>query len=496
MKRILVCAVILLAVSSCAFSADNSDYVVLENIEGEGSTRDEAIKSAWRAGIREAVGSFIDSKTELNNDQLTERIIAYNRGLVEKYEVTAVDDSRAAEGIYRLKMKLWILRDVLRDGAKHVTAGTAEISFSPEDVKRRKEELNAKALESRDSVAETAKAKAKTGANLLSAMLARYKPEDFLTCYIPGKPEPVKGKPDMYVLNVEVNFNAKLYKESFVPDLEQVLDQIAAAKRSNLLTKQKTALRTLSANKALPDRKASVVFEADHLGKEYTLAVYDRPERFGAKLYAFRKEDTDGINKVLAEYAAQTLRVQGVVLELQDEERETLETINTRFGVKYLLSEKSTGAKVWAVHNTIMDLTSGYHVSSTRAVFSESQKLVVPVELEMPEEVLPYIKFFKVSLLIDKPAELQRGWLGISCSSNNDSWGAYVNDVANDSAAYKAGIREGNYISSINGKRVQNGNEVVNIISQYYAGETVVIGLYGAGKHDNVRLSVVLGENP
>lgn len=494
MKRILLCAVILLAVSSCAFSADDSKYVVLENIEGEGSNREEAVESAWLAGIREAVGSFIDSKTELNNDQLTERIIAYNRGLVERYEVTAVDDSRAFEGIYKLKMKLWILRDVLRDGAKHVTAGTAEISFSPEDVKRRKEELNAKALEAKNAAEETSKAKAKTGADLLSAMLSRYKPENFLTCYIPGKPEPVKGKTDMYTLNVEVNFNTKLYTESFVPDLEQVLDQIAAAKRNTMIIKQKTAFRNISANKPLTDRKASVVFEADHLGKEYTLAVYDSPKRFGARLYAFRKEDADGINKVLADYFSQTLRVQGIVLELQDEDRETLETITKNFGVKYLLSEKSTGEKIWAVHNTIMHMTSGYHVLNKIAVFSEAQKLVVPVELEMPEEVLPYIKFFKVSLLIDKPVERKRGSLGVRVSSNDDGRGAYVENVEGN--AFQAGIRVGNYISSVNGTRVQNGGAVERIISQCYAGDTVEIGLYGNGRINNVKLSVTLGEQP
>ena len=109
--------------SLCAHAADNSRYVVLENIEGEGRNREEAIQSAWLTGIREAVGSFIDSRTELNNDQLTERIIAYNRGLVERYEVTGVDDSKSEHGIYKLTMKLWLLRDVLRDGQSMLRQG-------------------------------------------------------------------------------------------------------------------------------------------------------------------------------------------------------------------------------------------------------------------------------------------------------------------------------------------------------------------------------------
>ena len=47
-------------------------YIVLENIDGEGRTRDEAIQAAWLEGIHQAVGSYIDSKTELNNDQWSE----------------------------------------------------------------------------------------------------------------------------------------------------------------------------------------------------------------------------------------------------------------------------------------------------------------------------------------------------------------------------------------------------------------------------------------
>ena len=68
-----------------AFSADDK-YVILD-VEGEGANRNEAIEAAWLEGIRQAAGSFIDSKTELNDDKLTERIISYSRGLVEKYEI-------------------------------------------------------------------------------------------------------------------------------------------------------------------------------------------------------------------------------------------------------------------------------------------------------------------------------------------------------------------------------------------------------------------------
>ena len=468
MKRIFSCAVIMLALCSCAFAADK--YIVLENIDGEGRTRDEAIQAAWLEGIRQAVGSYIDSKTELNNDQLTERIIAYNRGLVERYEITGVDDSRAGEGVYRLTMKLWILQDVLRDGAKHVTSGSAEISFSPEDVKRRREELDAKALEARNAQQETSRAKSTTGAELLSAMLNRYKPEDFLTCYIPGKPEPVKDKPDTFRLNVEVNINEKLYKESFVPDFEQVMNQIAAVKKNTMLVKQKTELRNLASKKDIPNATDSVIFRTDGLGGEYTLAVYDKPERFGVRLYGFRNDDKEKIHGELSAFITRTLRVQGLVVELQDEDKETIETIEQKFSVKFLMSEASGR---FSVHPTIINTTAK----------TENSRLVVPVMLDLPEEVLPYVKFFRVSLLIGEVP----GWLGVNFiyGSNREALVAFV---YSGSPAEKGGLKQGDVVAAINGEKVKTSLDAEKIISKHKAGDVISITLKDGGKR-----SVTLG---
>lgn len=253
----MICTLLLCLIAFPAI-ATGENYVVVE-VEGIGTDRASAMDSAWLEGIRKAAGSFIDAKIELNNDQLTERIISYSRGLVEKYEVLSVDDSQAGEGIYKMKLRKWIVRDILRDGAKHATAGSAEVSFLASDLKRKqKEELDAKALEARNAQAEIAKRKAQTAPELLSAMLERYKPEDFLSCYIPGKPEAVKDKQDTFRITVEISFNEKLYHEAFVPDLLQVLDQIAKGKKNVTLMKQRENLRNLAGKKALPLADTSI----------------------------------------------------------------------------------------------------------------------------------------------------------------------------------------------------------------------------------------------
>ncbi len=247
--------------------------------------------SAWLEGIRQAAGSFIDSKTELNNEQNTERIISYSRGLVEKYEILSVDDSRANEGLYKMKLRMWIVRDILKDGAKHATANTDEVSFSASDLKKpQKDDLDANALETRNAAAETAQRKAQTAPELLEAMLGRYKPEDFLSFYISGKPEAVKDKQDTFGINVEISFNEKLYYEAFVPDLKQVLDQIAKSKKDVTLTKQREQLRNLKNKQKLPLADTSVICREAGLDNEYKLAIYDRPNRFGCRLYSFSEE--------------------------------------------------------------------------------------------------------------------------------------------------------------------------------------------------------------
>ena len=482
MKKFL-CLAVMLAFIMCLCSSLSADeeYIVLENVEGEGRDRNSAIEAAWLSGIRQAVGSFIDSKTELNNDQLTERIIAYSRGLIAKYEVTSVDDTRAAQGIYKVKTKLWIIRDLLRDGAKHASANSASISISAEDlIRKQKEELDAKNLESRNVAEETAKMKAQTGADLLSAMLSRYKPENFLTCYIPGKPEPIKDKPDFFKLNVEINFNDKLYRDSFIPDLIQVLDQIASVNKNTMMTKYKNEFRNLSAKKSLTAATDSLIFKADGLGKNgYTLAVCNKPERFGVRLYGFKSEDANNISNVLSEFTRRAGRVQGIVLELLDEDRETIETIEQRINMKYLLTNNKN---LWAVHPTIM--------KNTRAnYYEETKQIIHPVELEMPQEVLPYVKNIKVSLLFGEPPAPKKAWLGINFYPNTTRV-ARIQSFPDNSPAKAAGLKVMADISSVDGQKVSNPAEVQRIIDTKQPGDQVTI------ETDYGYATVTLGEEP
>ncbi len=62
----VISALLLCLIVFPAFATDDS-YVIVE-AECIGTDRASAMDSAWLEGIRKAAGSFIDAKTELNND--------------------------------------------------------------------------------------------------------------------------------------------------------------------------------------------------------------------------------------------------------------------------------------------------------------------------------------------------------------------------------------------------------------------------------------------
>ncbi|MBR0186282.1 MAG: PDZ domain-containing protein [Synergistaceae bacterium] len=484
MRKILLSALVLclIAVASSAFAANDDEYVILD-VEAEGKNRSEAIEAAWVEGIRQAVGSFVDAKTELNDDQLTERIIEYNRAIVDKYEITGVDDSKADDGIYKLKMRVWIVREILRDGANHATGGEAVISLTPSDFKKKREESGHKELEAKNAAAVTQQAKAKSAAKILEAMLDRYKPEDFLTCYIPGKPEPVKDKQDFFTLNVEINFNEKLYKEAFVPDLIQVLDQIASVKKNTLLSKYKKELRDLAAKKELTKNVKDTVFFNAFISKVYVLSVYNKPERFGARLYGFKDSDLRGVMNALGFFITRTQRFKGIVVDFIDEDKEVMETIEKKFELLYLMTKYLDTV---SIHPSILRVSGNTSIEST--------KVVIPVELEMPEEILPYVKNIKASLLLE-PEPIRNslgGWLGIQVSQGMS--GVVVDEFFSGSPAMNSPMITKDIITAINGQSIKTVKDFNTCMSKTRPGQTITVKY----RHSDQERQIVitLGEKP
>lgn len=97
---------------------------------------------------------------------------------------------------------------------------------------------------------------------------------------------------------------------------------------------------------------------------------------------------------------------------------------------------------------------------------------------------------------------VQRAYLGISYLPDNvpdsekektgfkEGIGVFVRDVAKDGAAANSGIKEGDYITKINGVRVLSGSEMVEQIASYKPGDKISISYQRSGKEYNSNITL------
>jgi serine protease Do len=99
---------------------------------------------------------------------------------------------------------------------------------------------------------------------------------------------------------------------------------------------------------------------------------------------------------------------------------------------------------------------------------------------------------------IKKYGEVQRALLGVMMQSVTDSIakakkldkieGAYIRSTAEDGAARKAGIKEGDIIVSINGNTVNNSSQLQEQIAKYSPGNEINVGYIRNGELKNVKV--------
>ena len=269
-------------------SMDEDAGFFLTEAEGKGKSRDEALERAWTEAIRYAVGMMIDAKTEVTQSEISEKIIAHSRGVVEKYEVLMADDGVKKKGVYSIRIKAWVRKETLRDGLEYVAKQGSVVSFSMSDLKPA-EALDAKALEGKDAGAATRKSKAEQATELLNAFFARLRMDDFLGVRMVGKLRPVENAPDTFEIDVELRFNEKLYREQLIPELTRVLEQVSEKKRRGYYRDPAAlaAIREIP-NGRTASRSAYLEFAGLREGNEFLLV--DRPELFSFMLYSLPED--------------------------------------------------------------------------------------------------------------------------------------------------------------------------------------------------------------
>lgn len=404
MRKFLSVVVLLcvLASSALAFETDGKNIIV--DVTSTGENRLAAIESGLVEALRLASGSFIDSKTELNNEELTERIISYSRGSISKYDVMSEDTSKASEGLYTVKLRVWVESELLRDGVQVAANKTSRVKFSPEDLAPEKPAVNPVEAQNNDKLSAANKNNASSGVEALSAMLERYNPEDFINIKVVGKVTKVKGKEteDLCQVLVEVSFNDELYNQKFIPDLKQVLDTIAAKKKDITLTRERNILRSISSKKGAPMSDNSVILSGSNLGKEYNLAVFDKPDRFGCRLYGFKKDDSDKIlnnlTGALAQFRGRIARLKGFEIELLDENGDIVSTAEQKITLPYLLTDSVVRNNVWAFHPSIMNYMGMYNYIP---LYIENKAINLPLRFELPAEFQEITREINAKLVFD-----------------------------------------------------------------------------------------------
>ncbi|HLO80104.1 MAG TPA: trypsin-like peptidase domain-containing protein [Chitinophagaceae bacterium] len=97
---------------------------------------------------------------------------------------------------------------------------------------------------------------------------------------------------------------------------------------------------------------------------------------------------------------------------------------------------------------------------------------------------------------------VQRAYLGVSYLPDNvpdsekdkigfkEGIGVYVREVAKDGAAANSGLKEGDYITKINGVRVISGSEMVEQVASYKPGDKITLTYQREGKEFNSNLTL------
>ena len=196
----------------------DKDYVTVI-AKGEGSNRTEALESSWTEAVRIAVGMIISSKTELNNEELNENIIAHSRGAIEDFDI--LDEQTTTTGT-QVIIQAKVHREVLEDVSKTYTeAQTVEADTGAvAEVIKGQENDKAKAT--------TIQAKQKSGAELLKELLDSYGPENFFSATLDPKIKFTKDKKPY--IQVNEKFNQDVFWKEFIPKLHKALEGVATSK--------------------------------------------------------------------------------------------------------------------------------------------------------------------------------------------------------------------------------------------------------------------------
>ena len=108
MKRIMV-TVLLLCLALAQFTGAADEGVIEVTATGIGVDSNAALKNAYKSAVEQAVGSLVDSKTMVENDEIiSDKILSHSGGFVERYDM--LGEPETGEGLVTVKIKAQVKR--------------------------------------------------------------------------------------------------------------------------------------------------------------------------------------------------------------------------------------------------------------------------------------------------------------------------------------------------------------------------------------------------
>ena len=207
------------------FAADSDKFVSVE-AEGHGETKMQAMRAAWMEAVRLGIGMYLDARTTVIDDAITDEIVAHSRGRVDSFEELS---SEKTDDGWRVRIRAKIEKDVLKETA--ASAQSQKVTINPN--------LAAQAITERE--------KKLSGIELLAAY--QMPPwEKFFNLKIE-----VDQKDGQYLGKFSFRVNMDMYRKVFVEDFVKILDQIAINKKeARFEGKVSESLKAIRAGKGDP----------------------------------------------------------------------------------------------------------------------------------------------------------------------------------------------------------------------------------------------------